>query len=254
MEQVNQMISVSRQCDLLGLNRSSYYYRSERDDSYNEYLMRLIDEQYTRTPFYGVAKMTAWLHRQGHWVNEKRIRRLMRLMGLYAIYPKPRLSQSYPQHKKYPYLLKGVTIDHSDQVWCSDITYIRLLHGFAYLVVIMDWFSRYILSWTLSITLEKEFCTDALNCALKISKPEVFNSDQGPQYTSEDFIEVLKKENIRISMDGRGRLYDNIFVERLWRTIKYEEVYLYDYRSVPEARERLPFILIFITPKGFMHH
>ncbi len=137
------MISVSRQCVILGLSRSSYYYRSSRDGSYNEYLMRLIDEQYTRTPFYGVPKMTAWLLRQGHCVNEKRIRRLMRL---YAIYPKPRLSKCCPEHKKYPYLLKGVTIDHSDQVWCSDITYIRLLHGFTYLVVIMDWFSRYILS------------------------------------------------------------------------------------------------------------
>lgn len=239
MESANKMISVSRQCELFGLNRSSYYYRSERDDSYNEYLMRLIDEQYTKTPFFGVPKMTAWLCRQGHWVNEKRIRRLMRIMGLFAIYPKPRLSKSYPEHKKYPYLLKGVTIDHADQVWCSDITYIRLLHGFVYLVVIMDWFSRYILSWELSITLEKEFCVDALKRALLISKPEVFNSDQGPQYTSEDFIEVLKKGDIRISMDGRGRLYDNIFVERLWRTVKYEEVYLHDYLNVPVARERL---------------
>ena len=239
MESANKMISVSRQCELLGLNRSSYYYRSERDDSYNEYLMRLIDEQYTKTPFFGVPKMTAWLCRQGHWVNEKRIRRLMRIMGLFAIYPKPRLSKSYPEHKKYPYLLKGVTIDHADQVWCSDITYIRLLHGFVYLVVIMDWFSRYILSWELSITLEKEFCVDALKRALLISKPEVFNSDQGPQYTSEDFIEVLKKGDIRISMDDRGRLYDNIFVERLWRTVKYEEVYLHDYLNVPVARERL---------------
>ncbi|MFB0564054.1 MAG: IS3 family transposase [Candidatus Aminicenantaceae bacterium] len=245
VEAANKMISVSRQCELLGLNRSSYYYRSERDDSYNEYLMRLIDEQYTRTPFFGVPKMTAWLCRQGHWVNEKRIRRLIRLMGLYAVYPKPRLSKSYLEHKKYPYLLKGVTIDHADQVWCSDITYIRLLHGFVYLVVIMDWFSRYILSSELSITLEKEFCIDALRKALKISNPEVFNSDQGPQYTSEDFIDVLKGEDIRISMDGRGRLYDNIFVERLWRTIKYEEVYLYDYRSVSEAKERLAFYFDF---------
>jgi putative transposase len=207
--------------------------------------MRLIDEQYTKTPFFGVPKMTAWLCRQGHWVNEKRIRRLMRLMGIFAIYPKPRLSQSNPEHRKYPYLLKGVTIDHADQVWCSDITYIRLLHGFVYLVVIMDWFSRYILSWELSITLEKEFCIDALNCALLISKPEVFNSDQGPQYTSEDFIDVLKKDDIRISMDGRGRLYDNIFVERLWRTVKYEEVYLYDYRSLSVARERLAYYFDF---------
>ncbi len=245
MESANKMIAVSRQCELLGLGRSSYYYRPERDDSYNEHLMRLIDEQYTKTPFYGVPKMTAWLCRQGHWVNEKRIRRLMRIMGLYAIYPKPRLSQSYPEHRKYPYLLKGVTIDHRDQAWCSDITYIRLLHGFVYLVVIMDWFSRYILSWELSITLEKEFCIDALNCALLTSKSEVFNSDQGPQYTSEDFIDVLKKDDIRISMDGRGRLYDNIFVERLWRTVKYEEVYLHDYRSLSMARERLAYYFDF---------
>jgi len=245
VEPANKMISLLRQCELLGLNRSSYYYRSERDDSYNEYLMRLIDEQYTKTPFFGVPKMTAWLCRQGHWVNEKRIRRLMRIMGLFAIYPKPRLSKSYPEHKKYPYLLKGVTIDHTDQVWCSDITYIRLLHGFVYLVVIMDWLSRYILSWELSITLEKEFCVDALKRALLISKPEVFNSDQGPQYTSEDFIDVLKKDDIRISMDGRGRLYDNIFVERLWRTVKYEEVYLHDYLNVSAARERLAYYFDF---------
>lgn len=247
MESENRMVSVSRQCELLRLSRSSYYYKSQRDDSYNKYLMRLIDEQYTRTPFFGVPKMTAWLCRQGHRVNEKRIRRLMRLMGLEAIYPKPRLSQPCPEHKVYPYLLKGVTVDHADQVWCSDITYIRLLHGFVYLVVVMDWFSRYILSWELSITLEKEFCIDALNKALKISKPEVFNSDQGPQYTSEDFIDVLKGDDICISMDGRGRLYDNIFVERLWRTIKYEEVYLHDYRSVSEARERLAFYFNFFN-------
>ncbi len=239
MEPENEMISVSRQCELLRLNRSSFYYKSERDDSYNEYLMRLIDEQYTRTPFFGVPKMLAWLQRQGHWVNIKRVRRLMRLMRLYAIYPKPRLSKSNDEHKKYPYLLKGVTVDHPDQAWASDITYIRLLHGFVYLVVIMDWFSRYVLSWELSITLDRDFCIDALKKSLLISKPEIFNSDQGPQYTSEDFINVLKNEDIRISMDGRSRLYDNIFVERLWRTVKYEEVYLHDYLSVPEARERL---------------
>ena len=236
---MNQIISISRQCNLLGLSRSSYYYRSHRDDSYNEFLMRLIDEQYTRTPFFGVPKMTAWLCRQGHWVNEKRIRRLMRLMGFEAIYPKPRLSQSCPEHKVYPYLLKGVTIDHADHVWCSDITYIRLLHGFVYLVVVMDWFSRYILSWELSITLEKDFCIDALKKALLISKPEIFNTDQGTQFTSEDFTGILEEEKIRVSMDGRRRLYDNIFVERLWRTVKYEEVYLHDYRTVSEAKDRL---------------
>jgi len=163
----------------------------------------------------------------------------MRLMGLEAVYPKPRLSKSCPEHKRYPYLLKGVRIDHSNHVWCSDISYIRLLHGFVYLVVVMDWFSRYVLSWDLSITLENDFCIDALNKALLISKPEIFNSDQGSQFTSEDFIKVLKGENIDISMDGRDRLYDNIFVERLWRSVKYEEVYLHDYQSVPEAKERL---------------
>jgi putative transposase len=235
----NQIISLSRQCELLGLNRSSYYYNSERDDSYNEYLMRLIDEQYTRRPTFGVEKMTAWLHRQGHRVNKKRIRRLMRLMGLYAIYPKPRISQSDRQHTKYPYLLKGVRVDHPDQVWASDITYIRLLHGFVYLVVIMDWFSRYVLSWQLSITLERDFCIEALKRALLISRPEIFNSDQGPQYRSEEFINVLKEKEIRISMDGRGCLYDNIFVERLWRTVKYEEVYLHDYLTVSVAKDGL---------------
>ena len=239
MDSGNRKISISRQCELLGLRRSSFYYRSERDDRYNEYLMRVIDEQYTRTPFFGVPKMTAWLCRQGHWVNVKRIRRLMRLLGLEAVYPKPRLSKHCPEHKKYPYLLKGLKIDHPDHVWCSDITYIRLLHGYVYLVVIMDWFSRYVLSWDLSITLEKDFCIDALKRALLISKPEIFNSDQGPQFTSDDFINALEEINIRISMDGRGRFYDNIFVERLWRSVKYEEVYLHDYRTVLEARDGL---------------
>jgi putative transposase len=163
----------------------------------------------------------------------------MRLMGLEAVYPKPRLSKHCPEHKKYPYLLKGLKIDHPDHVWCSDITYIRLLHGYVYLVVIMDWFSRYVLSWDLSITLEKDFCIDALKRALLISKPEIFNSDQGPQFTSDDFINALEEINIRISMDGRGRFYDNIFVERLWRSVKYEEVYLHDYRTVLEARDGL---------------
>ncbi|MCK4431517.1 MAG: IS3 family transposase [Candidatus Aminicenantes bacterium] len=239
MELKNLMISLSRQCDLLGMNRSSFYYRSRRNDTYNDFLMRLIDEQYTRRPTFGVEKMRDWLRNQGHWVNEKRVRRLMRLMGLYAIYPKPRTSRACPEHKVYPYLLKGMRIDHPDQAWCGDITYIRLFHGFVYLVVIMDWFSRYVLSWELSITLEKEFCLEALRRALMVSTPEIFNSDQGAQFTSEEFIGILKDAEIRISMDGRGRLYDNIFVERLWRTVKYEEVYLNDYVSVPVARKGL---------------
>ncbi len=163
----------------------------------------------------------------------------MRLMGLEAIYPKPRLSKSFPKHKKYPYLLRGLKIDHPDQVWSTDITYIRLHQGYVYLVAIMDWFSRYVLSWELSITMDKDFCINALKRALEISKPEIFNSDQGPQFTSDDFIGVLKEQDIRISMDSRGRFYDNIFVERLWRSVKYEEVYLHDYRTVLEARDGL---------------
>ena len=163
----------------------------------------------------------------------------MRLMGLEAVYPKPRTSRACPEHKVYPYLLKGLIIDRPDQVWASDITYIRLLHGFVYLVVIMDWFSRYVLSWKLSITLEKEFCLEALRDALMFSTPEIFNSDQGSQFTSEEFTGILKDAEVRISMDSRGRLYDNIFVERLWRTVKYDEVYLNDYISVPVARNGL---------------
>jgi putative transposase len=233
------MIPISRQCELLRFSRSSLYYASQRDDAYNLTLMNLIDEQFTRTPFYGVPKMTAWLRAVGHSVNHKRIRRLMRLMGLEAIYPKPRTSANGPDHKIYPYLLKGVKVDRPDQAWVSDITYIRLAHGFVYLVVVMDWHSRYILSWELSITLEKGFCLEALKNALWISKPEIFNSDQGAQFTSEEFTGLLEEADVRISMDGRGRLYDNIFVERLWRTIKYEEVYLHDYRTVDEARQKL---------------
>lgn len=235
----NTMIPIARQCELLALSRSSFYYSPHGDDSYNLQLMNLIDEQFTKTPFYGVPKMMAWLRTVGHPVNPKRVRRLMRQMGLEAIYPKPRTSQSGPHHTIYPYLLKGVTVDRPDHVWCADITYIRLAHGFVYLVVVLDWHSRYILSWELSITLEKEFCLQALKNALWLSKPEIFNTDQGAQFTSEEFTAALAGANVRISMDGRGRLYNNIFVERLWRTVKYEEVYLHDYRTVQEARERL---------------
>ena len=228
--------SVARQCELLNLSRSSYYYVSGKDDHYNQQLMNLIDEQYTRTPFYGVAKMTAWLHRQGHTVNQKRVRRLMRLMGLEAICPKPNLSKASPEHKKYPYLLKNMVIDHPDQVWASDITYIRMQQGFIYLVAIMDWYSRYVLSWEISITLNTGFCIDAMKRALQFSQPEIMNTDQGVQFTSTAFIGLLEDKNIRISMDGRGRAFDNIFVERLWRSVKYEEVYLHQYTTVPDAR------------------
>jgi putative transposase len=201
--------------------------------------MRLIDEQYTRTPFYGVPKMTAWLRRQGHLVNPKRIRRLMRLMGLEALYPRRNLSKACPEHKKYPYLLRDLVIGYPDQVWAADITYIRMRHGFIYLVAVMDWFSRYVIAWEISITLEAAFCVQALKKALRISQAEIFNIDQGAQFSSTDFLGMLEERSIRISMDGRGRVYDNIFIERLWRTLKYEEVYLHDYRNVSEARFRI---------------
>jgi putative transposase len=239
IERGHAMISISRQCALVDLSRSSFYYRSLGEDEYNLYLMRLLDEQFTRTPFYGARKMQAWLRMQGHEVNRKRVSRLMRRMGLEAIYPKPRLSRPGPDHKIYPYLLKGITVKRPDHIWCADITYIRLAHGFVYLVVILDWASRYILSWELSITLEKAFCLEALGQALRVSKPEIFNTDQGSQFTSAEFTAILEGEGIKVSMDGRGRLYDNIFVERLWRTVKYEEVYLHEYRTIPEAREHL---------------
>jgi len=232
-------ISVSRQCELLGLSRSTLYYRSERDDSYNEVLMRLIDEQYTRTPFYGVARMTAWLRQNGHRVNAKRVRRLLRTMGLEAIYPKRRLSAPGKENRIYPYLLRNVPITHVDQVWSADITYVRLHRGFVYLMAILDWHSRFVLAWELSLTLATSFCLKALERALRRSQPGIFNTDQGSQFTSLEFTDRLEAAQIRISMDGRRRVFDNIFVERLWRTVKYEEVYLKDYEHEEHARESL---------------
>ena len=199
--------------------------------------MRLLDEQYIKTPFYGIAKMTAWLRRHGHPVNHKRVRRLMRQMGLEAVYPRRKRVLSLPdkQHRIYPYLLKDVQIERVDQVWSADITYIRMYRGWVYLVAVMDWFSRYVLSWNVSVTLESDFCVDALKQALSVGQPEVFNTDQGSQFTSLDFTQVLLDADIQISMDGKGRVFDNIFSERLWRTVKVEEVYLRDYQTVTEA-------------------
>jgi putative transposase len=233
IEQDYSNISIARQCDLLGLARSSYYYCATGESEENLLLMRLLDEKYTRTPFYGVRRMMVWLDKVGHAVNPKRVRRLMRLMGLEAIYPKPRLSLGGPGHKIYPYLLSGVPIERINQVWSTDITYIRLRHGFVYLTAVMDWYSRYVLSWEISVTMETSFCVAALDWALRRGKPEIFNSDQGAQFTSCDFTKRLLDEGIQISMDGRGRVFDNIFVERLWRTVKYEDIYLKDYTDVP---------------------
>jgi putative transposase len=239
IERKNRRIAIIRQCMLIGLVRSSYYYR--KTDKWNKdfEIMRLIDEQYTKTPFYGIKKMGIALRRLGQIVNHKRIARLMRLMGLCAIYPKPNLSKPSSDHKKYPYLLKGLSIVKPNQVWSTDITYIRLRHGFVYLAAIMDWFSRYVVSWALSITLDTEFCVDMLAKALHTVQPEIFNSDQGSQFTSCAFTGILEKQRILISMDGRGRAYDNIFLERLWRTVKYEEVYLKEYAGVRDAKDNL---------------
>lgn len=232
-------ISIARQCDLVGLARSSYYYQVVGESEENLHLMRLLDEQYTRTPFYGIRRMTAWLQIQGYAINHKRVERLLRMMGLEAIYPHPHVSAPGVTASRYPYLLRGVKIVRANQVWSTDITYIRLAQGFVYLVAILDWFSRYVLSWSISITLDTRFCLEALETALAGARPEIFNSDQGVQFTSGEFTRRLQNAGVRISWDGRGRALDNIFVERLWRTVKYEEVYLKDYHTVAEAMRNL---------------
>ena len=236
MDRSPDEISIRRQCELLGVNRAGLYYQPLSESEENLRLMRLLDEQYTRTPFYGSRRMVAWLETQGIEVNRKRVSRLMELMGIEAVYPKPRLSQPGEGHKIYPYLLRDVGVERVNQVWSTDITYIRMAQGFVYLVAVMDWFSRYVLSWRLSLTMELDFCVEALRCALRRGRPEIFNSDQGSQFTSEKFTGELAARQISISMDGRGRCMDNIFIERLWRSLKYEEVYLKDYESVPDAR------------------
>jgi putative transposase len=236
IESQDKFLSISRQCELLDLSRSGWYYVPRGLSLETIALMHLIDEEYTRAPIYGVKRMTAYLHRQGYCVGHQRVRRLMRLMSLVAIYPKPRLSRNGSEHRIFPYLLKELTIDRPNQVWSADITYIRLVRGFVYLIAVMDWFSRYVLSWELSTSMDVDFCLEALNRALAIAQPEIFNTDQGVQFTSRDFTGRLEASAVRISMDGRGRAFDNIFIERLWRTVKYEDIYLRDYREVPEAR------------------
>ena len=201
--------------------------------------MNLIDEEFLKYPFFGRRRICRRLREQGEVVNEKRVRRLMRIMGLEAVYPKPRLSRPVKWSEKYPYLLRGLEINRPDQVWAADITYIRLYNGFGYLVAIMDWFSRCVLSWRLSNSLDVGFCLEALGIALKSRRPEIFNTDHGSQFTSADFLGLLKGADIRISLDGRGRAFDNIMVERLWRSVKYENVYLQDYSNLREAENGL---------------
>jgi putative transposase len=221
------------------LARASYYYRPAAASAEELALLRFLDEQYTRTPFYGVRRMTAVLRQQGYAVNPKRVRRLLRTLGLAALAPQPGTSRAAPGHPVYPYLLRGVRIERVDQVWSTDITYIRLRSGFAYLAAVLDWYSRYVLSWALSNSLEVGFCLAVLEAALARGQPEIFNTDQGAQFTSPAFTGRLATAGVRISMDGRGRALDNVFVERLWRSVKYEEVYLQDYGGMGEAQRGL---------------
>lgn len=235
IDKTDKEISVRRQANLLSISRSSVYYAPIIDE-YDLVLKAMIDKQYTVTPFYGTRKMSAYLKRNEYPINRKHVQRLMREMGLEAIYPKPNLSRSHPENKIYPYLLRKVNINRKNQVWGADITYIPLARGFMYLVAIMDWWSRYVIAWQMSTSLDTAFCLEALEMALQFGKPEIFNTDQGAQFTSNLFTGMLKDNGINISMDGRGRCMDNIFTERLWRSLKYENVYLMHYESVAEGR------------------
>jgi putative transposase len=255
-------LSIAAQCRLLRVARSTLYWRPSSVSADDLDLMHRLDVQYLATPFYGARRMVAVLRRAGLAVNRKHVRRLMRLMGIEAIYQRPNTSEPHPGHHVFPYLLKGLAIGRANQVWCADITYIPMARGFVYLVAIMDWFSRRVLAWRLSIGMEADFCVEALADALeRYGKPDVFNTDQGAQFTGEDFIGALRKHGIQISMDGRGRYLDNIFIERLWRSLKYEEVFIHAYVTVADARggigkwvlfyndERLHQALAYQTPR-----
>jgi len=232
-------MSIRNQCEILGLNRSTLYYQPVPVSELTLTLMNMVDEQFTKTPFYGVRKLRCHLKEQGYEVGKDRVRSLMRMMGIEAVYPGPNTSKRRQEHKIYPYLLRGVKIIRPNQVWSIDITYIRLLRGFLYLVAIIDWFSRYVLSWRLSNSLETDFCLEALEESFRYGIPNIFNSDQGCQFTSDEFTSRLLNRDIAISMDSRGRALDNIFVERLWRSVKYENVYLKGYETVPETQDGL---------------
>lgn len=242
-------LSVRRQCEMLGLSRSTLYYESVEETETNLSLMRLIDEQYLATPFYGSRRMAVWLMAAGHAVNRKRVQRLMRLMGLEAIYPKPRLSAANKEHRKFPYLLRGLLVSRVNQVWATDITYVPMSRGFMYLVAVIDWHSRYVLSWRLSNSLEGSFCVEALEAALELGRPEIFNTDQGSQFTNRLFTGCLERAGVSISMDGRGRALDNVFVERLWWSVKYEYVYRHDHQTAKSLHQGLDSYLEFFNRK-----
>ena len=250
VEKENPKLSISMQCKLLSISRSSFYYGSKGESAFNLALMRKIDQQFLETPFFGVRQMTWYLRNEGYKVNEKRIRRLMRLMGLMPIYQKPNTSRPAKGHKIYPYLLKGLPVARPNQVWASDITYIPMRRGFLYLVAIMDWHTRKVLSWRLSNTLEAAFCAEALNEAIaKYGPPEIMNTDQGSQFTSCAWTDRLRRSGVRISMDGKGRFLDNIFVERLWRSLKYECVYLHAWETGSDARTGITAWMTFYNEK-----
>jgi putative transposase len=243
-------LPVARQCELLALPRSTFYHIPKPVTDEELELMKLIDRCHLEHPYYGSRRIRDWLEDEGHRVNRKRVQRLMRTMGLAALYPKRNLSLANQAHKVYPYLLRNLAIDRPNQVWATDVTYIPMARGFVYLVAIMDWYSRRVLSWRVSNTLDTSFCVEALNEAIETyGAPEIFNTDQGSQFTSEDFTGVLRQQDIRISMDGKGRWVDNVFVERLWRSVKYEEVYLKAYDSIGDARDSLGRYFAFYNTK-----
>ena len=245
IDREHNQLSLVRQCTLLEISRSSVYYQATPPKTEDLELMSLMDRQYLKTPFYGSRRMKAWLCGQGHQVGRGKVRRLMRLMGLEAIYRRPNTSKPAPEHRIYPYLLKGVEVNRVNQVWAADITYIPMAKGFLYLIAIMDWHSRYVVAWRLSNTMDVDFCVQALQEALSKGQPEIFNTDQGSQFTSEAFTGALRDQGIQVSMDGKGRYLDNIFVERLWRSVKYEEVYLKAYQNGTEARKGIDAYLDF---------
>lgn len=236
IDQNNDLLSISRQCELIGLPRSSRYYKAVPVDTMTLALMNAIDRKYTELPFYGILKMTVAMNEQGFSVNHKKIARLMRLMGIHAIYAEPKLSIPGCNHEIYPYLLTNVAITSANHVWSTDITYIPMLKGFMYCVAVIDWYSRYVLAWNISNTQDADFCVSVLNEALLTETPKIFNTDQGSQFTSTSFTERLQASRISISMDGRGRALDNVFIERLWRSLKYEDLYLHDYSNTSALR------------------
>ena len=235
-----QNLSIARQCELIELNRAAYYYKPKSLEESDYKIMNRIDEIFTEHPYYGTRRMSNILQSEGFSTGRKLVRKYYQIMGIEAIYPKMNLSKRNQAHKVYPYLLNGLDITHPNQVYCADITYIRLKHGFVYLVAIMDWHSRYILSWRVSISLESEFCVNALEEAISLhGKPDIFNTDQGVQFTSKDFIKVLETNNIKISMDGKGRALDNVFIERFWHSLKQEKIYRLDLETVAETKEAI---------------